>query len=138
MMYEIEPQLLVHNVKTACEYFVEKLGFLSDGYSYVGHTRVYTQVVRDRVAIGLLHRAAYLSAYKSRLQIPPDYGHLMIAMDTLDEYYNELVKRNATIIRAPQKDPDTPIRNMLVAGPDDYILCFNEWIRERDKEKLGK
>jgi len=117
-----EPQLFVADIRTACDYFVAKLGF-AIVFTY-GEPPYYAQVKRD--AARLNFRCMKRPVIDPALRDKESLLSAAITVDTADEIkrlFLEYQRAGATIHQTLRKEP-WGARNFIVKDPDGNLLLF--------------
>jgi uncharacterized glyoxalase superfamily protein PhnB len=117
-----EPQLFVTDIKRACEFFSEKLGF-SLAFTY-GEPPYYAQMVRD--AARLNFRSVDISLIESTVR--DREGPLAVSMtvgsaDEIKLLYLEFQDAGAVFQQTLKKQP-WGAKNFIVKDPDGNLLLF--------------
>jgi uncharacterized glyoxalase superfamily protein PhnB len=117
-----EPQLFVTDIKRACEFFVEKLGF-SLAFIY-GEPPYYAQMVRDAARLNFrsVDKSLIESAVRDR------EGLLSVSMtvasaDEIKLLFLEFQSAGVAFQQTLKKQP-WGAKNFIVKGPDGNLLLF--------------
>src|SRR5215472_15544134 len=109
---------VVKNVQESVAYFRDALGFKIE-FLY-GEAPNYAGMSRDNVAVHLE------AASNTSCQV--GQTGLNVFLDDVDELYQELLGRNARILKSPHNRP-WGMRNCVVADLDGNYICFGTPIR---------
>jgi catechol 2,3-dioxygenase-like lactoylglutathione lyase family enzyme len=117
-----EPQLLVSDIRTSCEFFVEKLGF-SIVFSY-GEPPYYAQVGRDEARLNLRFVEASLIGSTVREQQELLSASLTVAtQEEIKLLFLEFQAANVAFHQTLKRQP-WGARNFVVKDPDGNLLLF--------------
>jgi uncharacterized glyoxalase superfamily protein PhnB len=117
-----EPQLLVTDIATSCEFFQKKLGF-SLAFSY-GDPPYYAQVARDAARLNLrcVEAALIAPTVRDREQLLSASMTLATA-DEIKLLFLEFQSAGVTFLQTLKKQP-WGARNFIVKDPDGNLLLF--------------
>lgn len=117
-----EPQLFVADIKTSCDFFVEKLGF-AVAFTY-GTPPFYAQVKRDGAAVNLRHvdEPVIDVALRQREQLLSVSFTVAAAAD-IEALCAEFQSNSATFFQ-PLKTQPWGTRDFIVQDPDGNLLLF--------------
>jgi uncharacterized glyoxalase superfamily protein PhnB len=117
-----EPQILVSNIKRACEFFVEKLGF-SLAFSY-GDPPFYAHVVRDGAHLNL--RWIEASVTGSAVRDREKYLSASITVATAEEIKLLFLEFQSVGVAFHQRLKKEPwgAKDFVVKDPDGNLLLF--------------
>lgn len=113
------PQFLVDDLKTAVDYYVNRLGFALD---FV-YECVYASVSRDGARIHL-KCASKLSGEREHRKTN-EHLDAYIEVKDIEELFETLKSSGATITKSLETRP-WGARDFYVEDPDGYILCVSE------------
>ena len=115
-----EPQLLVSDVKTACDYYTGKLGF--ELHFVHGEAAFYAQVGRGGARLNLrrVEGPIFDPTLKERER---DLLAASITVDDIDPLLAEFEARGAFIHPQPRTEP-WGSRTFIVADPDGNLILF--------------
>ena len=119
----IDAMLIAEDIDATVEYYCKKLGF-ELGFIIKEEIIPYASVYRDDVS---------LNFREGKIETAPgDNGGIVIQVDDVDEFYNEIKKRGALskdfpqsypgIREHPPEDKDYGIRDMFLVDPNGYII----------------
>ncbi|HYC15003.1 MAG TPA: VOC family protein [Stellaceae bacterium] len=114
-----EPQLFVGDLRAACAFFTEKLGF-AVRFLY-GEPPFYGQVARDGAALNLRHVDAPVFDRTRRAE--EDLLSAAITVDDVAGLYEEFRSRGVLFHQALRLEP-WGARTFIVADPDGNLLLF--------------
>jgi catechol 2,3-dioxygenase-like lactoylglutathione lyase family enzyme len=114
-----EPQLFVADLKAACNFFVDKLGFRVV-YLY-GEPPFYGQVGRDGAALNLRHVDA--PPIDPALVAGKDYLSASITVDDIKALYLEFQSAGVPFHQTLRKEP-WGATTFIVKDPDGNLLLF--------------
>ena len=119
----IDAMLIAEDIDATVEYYCDKLGF-ELGFIIKEGIIPFASVYRDDVAINFRE-----GSIKSG---PGDNGGIVIQVDDVDDFYEEIKKRGAlspdfpqsypSIREHPPEDKDYGIRDMFLIDPNGYII----------------
>lgn len=112
---------VVKDVLKSSAYFRDALSFKIE-FLY-GEPPNYAGVSRDNIAVHLE------AAANTRSQV--GQTGLNVFLDDVDELYQELLARNARILKPPHNRP-WGMRNCVVADLDGNYICFGTPLRKKD------
>lgn len=117
-----EPQLLVTDIKRACEFFCEKLGF-SVVFSY-GEPPYYAQVRRDGARLNLrrVDRDIIESAVRDREKLL-SASMTVATAEEITLLFLEFQSAGVTFHQKLKKQP-WGAKNFIIKGPDGNLLLF--------------
>jgi uncharacterized glyoxalase superfamily protein PhnB len=117
-----EPQLFVTDIKRACEFFREKLGF-SLVFSY-GKPPYYAQVGRDAARLNLrcVERAVIESTVRDREELL-SVSMTVATSEEIKLLFLEFRSSGVTFHQTLKKQP-WGARNLIVKDPDGNLLLF--------------
>jgi len=117
-----EPQLLVTDIKRACQFFQEKLGF-SLRFSY-GEPAYYAQVSRDAARLNLrcVERALIESAVREREELLA-VSMTVATADDIKLLFLEFQSAGVAFQQTLKKQP-WGAKNFIVKDPDGNLLLF--------------
>ena len=117
-----EPQLLVADIKSSCDFFIGKLGF-TIAFSY-GEPPFYAQIVRDRARINL--RCVAQPVVDGGLRDREQWLSASLTVATADEIkqlFLEFQAAGATFLQTLRREP-WGARGFVVKDPDGNLLLF--------------
>lgn len=117
-----EPQLFVTDIKSACEFFCEKLGFSLE-FSY-GEPPYCAQVARDAARLNL--RCVGRPWIESTVRDREELVSVSMAVATADEIKLLFLESQSTEVTFYQKLKKHPwgAKNFVVKDPDGNLLLF--------------
>jgi catechol 2,3-dioxygenase-like lactoylglutathione lyase family enzyme len=118
----VEPQLFVADIKAACDFFTQKLGF-SVVFVY-GEPPFYGQVMRDGARLNLrcVDRPVFDAAYRERESLLS----ATVTVDTvedIDRLFAEFAPAGVSFHQTLQTQP-WGAKDFIVRDPDGNLLCF--------------
>jgi len=119
----LDAMLIAEDIDATVEFYCDKLGF-ELGFIIKEGIIPYASVYRDDVSLNF--REGKINSE------PGENGGIVIQVDEIDEYYEELKKRGAlsedfpksfpSIREHPPEDKDYGIRDMFMLDPNGYII----------------
>ena len=117
---DAEPQLLVTDIKRACGFFCEKLGF-SVVFSY-GEPPYYAQVRRDAARLNLRRVERDESAVREREELL-SASMTVATAEEIKLLFLEFQSAGVTFHQKLKKQP-WGAKNFIINGPDGNLLLF--------------
>jgi uncharacterized glyoxalase superfamily protein PhnB len=117
-----EPQLFVADIKSSCDFFIEKLGF-AIAFAY-GEPPYYAQVKRDgaRLNLGCVDRPVIDPDFRDREQLLS--AALTVAtVDEIKQLFLEFQAAGVTFFQTLKREP-WGARNFIIRDIDGNLLLF--------------
>jgi catechol 2,3-dioxygenase-like lactoylglutathione lyase family enzyme len=116
-----EPQIFVHDMEAACQFWVDRLGF-QIAFKY-GDPPFYAQVFRDggRVNLRWVSRPVFDSSFRER---EVDALSAILTLDNADLLFAEFQKAGVTFHQTLRNEP-WGARTFIVRDPDGNLIAFS-------------
>jgi len=115
---KMSPQLLVADIGTSIEFYIQKIGFELD----FRYEDFYAGIIKDGYSIHLKSGSTSLAERQHKLE--NDDLDIVFSIEDVQTLYNDLVNKGVRITQPLCERPYG--KEFYIADPDGYILAFLE------------